>query len=90
MDSVSQLVTSSKLVTRNELTSSEIRLRALGIAHDLVNTTPPDDMTAWYCKAYKLLGEAKYSAIASMARQPDVIHKKRIFGWLLREEMKND
>lgn len=86
---IKQLVTSKKkLVTRKQLvTSYEVKIRALGLADGLTSTTPPNDMTAWYCKAYKTIGEGKYAAIASMARQPEVRSPKSLFGYLLKEEM---
>lgn len=87
MTPINQLVTSKqKLVsTSNELTSLEIQERALLIADGLTSTQKPNDMTAWYCKAYKLLGEGKYTALAKSAhngRSP-----KSLFGYLLKEEM---
>lgn len=82
--SLKQLVTSKKIAT-NELTSLEIQLRALGIAEGLTCVDAPNDMTAWYCKAYKNLGEGKYSALASMARKGN--SPQRLFGWLLKNEM---
>ncbi|MBH1979933.1 hypothetical protein I8H89_00255 [Candidatus Saccharibacteria bacterium] len=93
MQKLGELVTSKskletrKLVTSSDLTSVQIKTRALGIADGLTSVQFPNDMTAWYCKAYKLLGEAKYAACASMARQPDVRNPKRLFGYLLKEEM---
>ena len=91
--SESQLVTSNmretKLLTSNKLTSLEIRRRALTIAEGLTSTEPPNDMTAWYCKSYRSIGEIKYMACASIARQPGVRSPNKMFGYLLKEEMQN-
>lgn len=88
---IGQLVTSKqKLVsTSNKLTSLEIKQRALMIADGLTSTEAPNDMTAWYCKAYRTIGETKYAACASMARQKNVKKPRNLFGYLLKEEMKN-
>ena len=75
----------SKVLSTSELTPVEVQNRALGIADGLTSTTR--DFTAWYCKAYKTLGEGKYSAIASMARQPGVSNPQTLFGYLLKREM---
>lgn len=87
--SLAQLVTSKKkqeqLVTSNKLTSLDIQLRALTIAEGLTSLEAPNDMTGWYCKAYKSLGESKYAALASMARNGN--SPQRLFGWLLKNEM---
>lgn len=89
MQSISQLVTSKKqLETRNKLTSLEVRNRALSIMSDLASTQAPNDMTAWYCKAYRVLGESRLMAITKMARDPSVRNQKRMAGWLISEEMK--
>ena len=87
MTPINQLVTSKmKLVsTSNELTSLEIKGRALLIAAGLTSTIEPNDMTGWYCKAFKTLGEHKYSALASMARKGD--RPSSLFGWLLKQEL---
>lgn len=89
MRQLRELVTSNmELVpTSNKLTSLEVRIRALAIAEGLTSIDPPNDMTAWYCKAFRALGESRYTAIAKMATvngEP----RKKLFGWLLREEMK--
>jgi hypothetical protein len=86
MKTFGQLVTSKqKLVsTSNKLTSLEIQERALVIADGLTSTEKPNDMTAWYCKAYKILGEGKYTAIAQAARKEN---SKKLFGWLLKQEL---
>lgn len=82
-----QLVTSNKKLvsTSNELTSLEIKTRALTIAAGLTSTIEPNDMTAWYCKAYRTLGEGKYSALASMARSGK--KPSSLFGWLIKQEL---
>lgn len=89
MYSTKQLVSSNKelekLVTSKKLTSFDIQNRALGIAEGLTSTVEPNDMTAWYCKAYKTLGEHKYSAIVSMAKKGN--SPKSLFGWLLKQEL---
>lgn len=79
-----KLVTTYKL----QLTSYEIRERALFLAEGLTCTEAPNDMTAFYCKAFKTLGESKYCALVSMAKDPSVKKPKHIFGWLLKEEIK--
>ena len=89
--STRQLVT-SKIVTRNKLTSNEltslnIKERALGLAEGLTSTEAPNDMTGWYCQAYKQLGEGKYCAAAGAARSGK--QPKRLFGWLLKNEMQH-
>ena len=63
MESTEQLVTSN-YVTRFKqpkklVTSLDIRDKALVIAEGLTSTTAPNDMTGWYCKAFKQLGESK-------------------------------
>lgn len=87
MSPIRQLVTSKqKLVsTSNELTSYEIKQRALEIGKGLTSVTEPNDMTAWYCKAYKTLGEQKYAALASMARSGK--KPASLFGWLIKQEL---
>ena len=89
MYSTKQLVTSKKeiqeLVTSNYLTSYDIQNRALGLADGLTSTLQPNDMTGWYCKAYKKLGEPKYCVIVSMARKGK--NPKSLFGWLLKQEL---
>jgi len=82
-----QLVTRKlELETRNELTSLDIQIRALEIARGLTSLIEPNDMTGWYCLAYKKLGEGKYSACASMARKGNT--PKNLFSWLLKQELK--
>lgn len=80
-----QLVTSKKKLVSTSLTSLEIRSRALLIAAGLTSTVEPNDMTAWYCKAFMTLGEQKYTALASMARQGK--KPKSLFGYLLKQEL---
>lgn len=81
-----QLVTRKlKLETHNKLTSLDIQLRALEIARGLTSTLEPNDMTAWYCLAYKKLGEGKYAACASMARKGH--SPKNLFSWILKQEL---
>lgn len=93
MKKLGELVTSkSKLETRElvtscRLTSVQVRERALGIADGLTSTEHPNDMTAWYCKAYRVLGESRYATCASLARQPDVRSPKKLFGYLIKQEM---
>jgi hypothetical protein len=84
--SLSELVTSKeKLGTRNELTSLEVQIRALEIARGLTNTIEPHDMTEWYCRAYRLLGEGRYTLAAQMARKGRT--PKNLFSWILKQEM---
>jgi hypothetical protein len=89
MYSTKQLVSSNKeleqLVSSKQLTSFDIQNRALGIAEGLTSIVEPNNMTAWYCKAYKTLGEHKYSALVSMAKQGR--NPKALFGWLLKQEL---
>lgn len=92
MASTDQLVTSeqsnklhNKLVTSNKLTSLDIQERALLIAKGLTSTQEPNNMTAWYCKAYKSLGEGRYTAAAKMARSGK--YPKNLFAWLLKQEL---
>jgi len=81
-----QLVTRKlELETRNELTSLDIQIRALEIARGLTSLVEPNDMTAWYCQAYKSIGEGKYTMIAGMARKGKT--PKNLFSWLLKQEM---
>ena len=82
-----ELVTRKKelALNRNKLTSLDIQIRALGIASGLTSTEDPNDMTAWYCKAYIALGEGKYTALAQMAKKGD--KPMSLFGWLLKNEM---
>lgn len=88
-ESLRELVTSNKklekLVTSNKLTSLEIRIRALTIAEGLTSTVEPNDMTGWYCDAYKKLGESRYTMTANAAREGK--NPKKLFGWLLKREM---
>lgn len=88
--SLKELVTSKKklennYLTSNKLTSLDIQLRALTIAEGLTSLDEPNDMTAWYCKAYRALGEGKYTAIAKAARSGR--DPKALFGWLLKQEI---
>jgi hypothetical protein len=93
-ESISELVTSKKelvnslkLVTSldKKLTNLEIRVRVLELGRDLLSLEYPNDMTAWYCKCYKELGEVKFGIICSMARQGR--KPKQLFGWLLKQEI---
>lgn len=87
---VPELVTSNlKLETRNtnSLTSLEIQRRALSIGLGLTSTESPNDMTSWYCKAYKTIGEGRYQMCADAARKPSVKKPSSLFGWLLKQEM---
>lgn len=68
----------------NRLTSLEIRVRVLELGNGLLSTDYPNDMTAWYCKCYKELGEIKFAIICSMARQGR--QPKSLFGYLLKQE----
>ena len=66
------------------LTSLETRIRVLELGQGLLSPDYPNDMTGWYCKCYKQLGEVKFSIICSMARQGK--KPKQLFGWLLKQE----
>lgn len=94
LESLSQLVTSKlELVTRKKLVTSfekrltnlETRVRVLEIAGELACVEPPNNLTAWYCLCYKTLGESMFMAVATMAREGR--QPKRLFGWLLKQEM---
>ena len=82
-----ELVNSLKLITscQKQLTSLEIRVRVLELGRDLLCVDYPNDMTAWYCKCYKELGEVKFGIICSLAR--DGRKPKSLFGWLLKQEV---
>lgn len=82
-----ELVNSLKLVTScsKRLTNLETRVRVLELGLDLLSLEYPNDMTAWYCKCYKELGETRFGIICSMARQGR--KPKQLFGWLLKQEM---
>lgn len=85
-----QLVTSSKtyrrkLVTSNKLTSLEIQERALALGEGLTSTEHPNDMTAWYCKVFKTIGQDRYEMCAKAARNGN--KPKSLFGYLLKQEM---
>lgn len=98
MKSLSQIanckleVVSRKLQKSNlQLTSYEVRLMTLAIAGDLAcigdEKSGEKNMTGWLCKCFKTLGESKFAACASIAKQPEVINRKRMFNFLLKEEM---
>ena len=80
------LKTKKEVLSTSGMTNLQIRNRALSIADGLTSTDR--DFTAWYCKAYKSLGESKYAALASMARQPGVQNPRTLFGHLLKQEMR--
>lgn len=84
---ISELVTSNKKLKQlvTSLTSLEVRVRVLEIAHGLTCTDYPNDMTGWYCKCYKELGEQRFQIVATSARQGR--SPKSLFGWLLKQEM---
>lgn len=71
------------LNTQKLLTNTEVRQRVLILADGLT----ADHMTAWYCKAFRTLGESRFSAVCSTARDPQVRDSKRLFGWLLKQEL---
>jgi len=73
----------TEVLSTSSMTSFQIRNRVEEIGGDLLSA----DFIAWYCKAYKILGEMKFAAIVSMARQPGVKNSRTLFGHLLREEM---
>lgn len=82
-----ELVNSLELVTslQSKLTNLEIRVRVIEIAGELACLTYPNDLTGWYCKCYKTLGESKFCAICTMARAGS--KPRNLFGWLLKQEM---
>lgn len=90
---LSQLVTSKKKleirkqVTSYKLTSLEIRDRALLLAGDLASVQEPNNMTAYYCKAFRILGEGRYLAVVSACRDRSIRNPMHLFNYLLREEM---
>lgn len=87
-ESLRELVTSNKklekLVTSNKLTSLEIRERALFYGRGLTLTEEGNDLTGWYCKAFKTLGEGRYKMCADAAKKEN---SPKLFGWLLKREM---
>jgi len=84
MESITSIVNEQKKI-RKQLTTLEVRVRVLELGRDLLSLEYPNDMTAWYCKAYKELGETKFGIICSMARQGR--KPKQLFGWLLKQEL---
>lgn len=86
---IGELVTSNrkleKLVTCNKLTSLQIRERALAYGEGLTRTDDGDDLTAWYCKAFKTIGEGRYKMCADAARKGN--KPMSLFGFLLKQEM---
>lgn len=79
-----ELVSSKQLITtynKAQLTPLEIRERSLMIASGLTIA----QWVGWYCKGFKLLGEGRYTALATMARAGR--DPKNLFSRLLREEM---
>ncbi len=76
-------------LTRYELTGLEIRDRALYLAGNLASVDPPNDMTGYYCKAFRMLGESRYSAVVTACNQPGIRAPSHLFGYLLKEEMKS-
>ena len=64
------------------LSNLDIKQRVLVIGGNLV----ADEWVAWHCKAYKVLGENKYEALVSMAK--DGSNPKTLFGWLIKQELK--
>lgn len=88
-ESLRELVTSNKklekLVTSNKLTSLEIQERALFYGQGLTLTEVGNDLTGWYCKAFKTLGEGRYKMCADAARKGN--KPASLFGWLLKREM---
>jgi len=88
-ESIGELVTSNKklekLVTSNKLTSLQIQERALGYAEGLTLTEEGNDLTGWYCKAFRTIGEGRYKMCADAARKGD--KPMSLFGWLLKREM---
>lgn len=91
MGSLSQVLSTkheklkTQVLSTSPMTSVQIRNRVLMIADGL--TSVDRDFTSWYCKAYKVLGEGKFAAVASMARQPGVANPRTLFGHLLKQEM---
>lgn len=89
-----QLVTSNKFfrTTSYKLTSLEVRERALYILGDLASTEPPNDMTAWYCDAFKKLGESRFTAIVKVCREAKCDEtkghsQKKLLGWHIKQEL---
>lgn len=87
-DSLSQLVTSKKeVVSSNYLTSYEVGIRVKEIIGDLGSYTSPN-LTGWYCKAYRLLGESMLTGIVSHCRSDTtIVNPKKIFGSMVKEQM---
>lgn len=86
----SEVLNSKVLSTKNlekRLTNLEVRVRVLEIGGELLSTEMPFNFIPWYCKCYKILGESRFMAIASMAR--DGRNPKTLFSWLLKQELNN-
>lgn len=84
----SEILNSKILSTKNlekRVTNLETRVRVLEIGGELLSTEMPFNFIPWYCKCYKVLGESKFMAIASMAREGN--NPKTLFSWLLKQEM---
>lgn len=70
-----------KIQDKKTLSSIEVQERALLIAGALAD----EQWTGWYCKAFKTLGEGRYTAVAKTALTGN--NPKTLFGWLLKQEL---
>ncbi len=80
------LSTKSEELTQSQstkyLSNLDIKQRVLIIGGSLI----AKEWVAWHCKAYKRLGEDKYTALVSMAK--DGKNPTTLFGWLIKQELK--
>jgi len=81
--SYEELVTSSK--KDKKLSPLDIQIKALTIAEGLVSINEPNDMTGWYCKRFKELGEKRYRIIVNCCKKSYVRSPERLFAKLLKE-----
>lgn len=68
-----------------KLTQQEVQACDIGLSayQDLIQR----DFYAWYCKAWYILGRAKFDLLASMARA-DGKDPKKLFSYLLKKELR--
>lgn len=71
----------TKLQSTKYLSNLDIKERVTYLSGSLVD----EKWIPWYCKAYRELGEHKYTAIVSMAKQGD--NPRTLLGWLLKQEL---
>jgi len=86
MNSFSQVLSTKneELKTKQStkyLSNLDIKERVTYLSGELVS----EKWIPWYCKAFKVVGEHKYAAIVSMAKQGK--DPRTLLGWLLKQEM---